>query len=187
MNQSFLGALLFLVGLGHLSPQLARHDAALFRWLHGRIWRAYPFFRLLWPLGTTPAMLLFLFALLLFRWPLGLVASAAYALAALTERSIKLALRRQRPFRALSGVHMTQIRPPHDPSFPSGDALRVWFVVGVLAFWLGGNAPLTLVAAALAALVSLGRIALGAHYPLDVLAGSGLGWFFASLLSFFLA
>ncbi len=187
MNLVLIGAPLFLLGFLHRRPLPARYDAAVFRWLHRRIWRAYPLFRVLWPLGTTPAMLFFLFALLLFRWPLGLIASAAYALAALLERGTKLALRRQRPFRALANVHMTQPRPPHDPSFPSGDALRVWFVAGVLAVWLGGSAPLTLAAVILAALVSLGRIGLGAHYPLDVLAGSGLGLFFAGLLSFFLA
>ncbi len=186
MNPHFgVSTLCFLAGLLHRQPRIARIDAALFQWLHGRIWRAYPLFRLLWPLGTTPTTLLFLFALWLFRWQLGLTASLAYALAAGLERSIKLLLRRQRPFQVLPATHMTQPRQPADPSFPSGDALRLWFMAGVLFFWLGST-PLALVALALAALTSLGRIGLGVHYPLDVVAGSGLGWFFAALTFFFL-
>lgn len=179
-----LGASLFLLGLLHRLQPVQALDRSVFRWLHARIWRGYPLFRLLWPLGTTPATLFLLFALLLFRFDLGVGAGALYLFAALLERGIKQAVRRQRPFRSLSGVHMTQIKTPHDPSFPSGDALRLWFWFAVFA--TGGLLPpaATALIGLLAALVSLGRIGLGVHFPLDVLAGSGLGLFFGSLLPF---
>jgi hypothetical protein len=78
-----LGASLFLLGLLHRLQPVQALDRAVFRWLHARIWRGYPLFRLLWPLGTTPATLFLIFALLLFRFDLGLGAGVLYLFAAL--------------------------------------------------------------------------------------------------------
>ena len=187
MSWVALGAALFFTGLLHRLPAVQALDASLFRILHRALWRGYPFFRVLWLLGTTPATLFLLFALIVYRWQVGLIASLIYALAALLERSIKKRVRRVRPFQALDAVHMTQPRRPSDPSFPSGDALRVWFLVFVIAWTLPVSAAALWTLILLAALVSLGRIALGAHYPLDVLAGSGLGLFFAAWLPLILS
>jgi membrane-associated phospholipid phosphatase len=50
-------------------------------------------------------------------------------------------------------------------------------ISGILNWYL----PFAAVAVALAMLISLGRIAMGVHFPLDVLGGAGLGLFFAGV------
>lgn len=64
--------------------------------------------------------------------------------------------------------HVDRARPndPHDRSFPSGDCLiatAVW--PHLLGVW----------ALPIVAVVALARMVRGAHWPLDVLAGAGLG------------
>lgn len=71
---------------------------------------------------------------------------------------------------------MLQPQEPGDPSFPSGDALRVWFLALILTIAMGNSLPLGIIMAFVAALVSVGRMVLGVHYPTDVLAGIGLGF-----------
>ncbi len=171
-----LGAALFGLGWAHRWPALARSDARLCLALHRPLSRGpWPrFFRLVWLWGTSPPTLVGLVVLALRLRPWW-AAPLAYALAAGAERAVKLTLRRPRPFRALPQVALHQPRTPHDPSFPSGDALRVWFLTLTLSAAFPSAPWLPPLLTALATLVSLGRIALGAHYPLDVLAGSGLG------------
>jgi membrane-associated phospholipid phosphatase len=91
-------------------------------------------------------------------------------------------------------------RPPHhaaDPrfigpdqhSFPSGHATRVWGVVALLVA-LAESRPAVLehvfhtttgvvlaVAGVWALLINFTRVALGRHYPSDVVAGSVIGYF----------
>ncbi|RME07673.1 MAG: phosphatase PAP2 family protein [Anaerolineae bacterium] len=170
-----LGGLFFLCGLLHLSPQIALNDARAFRLLHNRLRALTSMARLLWHLGRTPFTLLALLIYVLWRPQAGLIVSATYLAAALLEAAIKRLLQRARPFQVIPDAVMSQPRRPEDPSFPSGDALRVWFLAVGAALVLGlpawGAAPLF----GLAVLVSLGRIVMGVHYPLDVIGGSGLG------------
>ncbi len=171
-----LGEALFLLGLAHRLPRVAQGDTRLFLALHRPLARPpWPrFFRVIWLWGTSPPTLVLLVVLALRLRPWW-AAPLAYALAAGFERAVKGALRRTRPFRAVPQAALHQPRTPHDPSFPSGDALRVWFLTLTLHLAFPGVPWLAPAVIALATLVSLGRIALGAHYPLDVLAGSGLG------------
>lgn len=71
---------------------------------------------------------------------------------------------------------MAQPQKPTDPSFPSGDAFRIWYLVLILIAASGSNQVLGFIAILLAVLVSLGRMILGVHYLTDVLAGAGLGF-----------
>lgn len=65
-------------------------------------------------------------------------------------------------------------------AFPSGHSMLAFALVGVALFWLRGWLP-RLALLGLAALVGLSRIALGVHWPVDVLAGAALGALLAGL------
>lgn len=179
---------LFLVGLilYIIGQTYKRRDA----WLDVRILTAshhllrhqpwVSIFRWLWPLGTTPATLGLLLLLAVYNLKLGLTTTLVLVVIMTIENLIKRAHARPRPFQALHGIHMLQPRRPRDPSFPSGDALRAWFLASLIPLALGAGYPLLqavtlLVTGILAALVSLGRIAMGVHYPSDVIGGAGLG------------
>ncbi len=171
----WLGLGLFGLGLAYRWRPLAHLDVALFHWLHRglRGWSAL--WRGLWPLGTSVFFGLALVSVATRNTADALHAALAYLPLAILEPLIKRLLRRPRPFLYLGGVTMAQPRRPTDPSFPSGDALRVWFLALLLPAVFGLGPGGLLLACALAALVSLGRVALGVHHPLDVLAGAGLG------------
>ncbi len=170
-----IGATLVVLGLCYRQPILARWDMLAFQSWHPRLQRSSGFFRFIWPLGTTPVCLLLLAILFLSGWQAGFAATLVYTAAVTLERLIKLTFRRPRPFETLPGIQVQQPNRPHDPSHPSGDALRAWFLALVFPAAFQLPWPLTLLTCAIAVILSLGRIALGVHYPLDVLGGAGLG------------
>jgi membrane-associated phospholipid phosphatase len=170
-----IGCLLTTLGLLHRQPALARWDARAFQIWHAQLRRYAGFFRYLWPLGTTPVGIVLILIIYLASWQAGFVATLTYILAAMLERSIKMRFQRPRPFTALADVKMCQPSQPHDPSHPSGDTLRVWFLALIFPWTFVLPWPATLLTCTIAVILSLGRIALGVHYPLDVLGGAGLG------------
>ncbi len=128
------------------------------------------------PLGTKWVLLIFLAIVFLWRLQVGGSLAIAALLVAGIERGVKLIIRRPRPFLDLEDVRVRQNPIPQDPSFPSGDATRVWFLFAAILFGIQ-PAPIWRVLACLcAAIVSFGRIRLGVHYPMDVWAGTGLGF-----------
>ncbi len=171
----WVGLALFALGLGYRWRPLARLDVTLFRHGHRALRSTAWLWRSLWPLGTTVFTLIALLLLATRNFVGASHAALVYLALALFEPALKRLIRRPRPFTYLGGVIMSQPRRPRDASFPSGDALRVWFLALLLPTALGGGAIAWGVALALATLVSLGRVALGVHHPLDVLAGAGLG------------
>ncbi|AHE97245.1 PA-phosphatase [Thioalkalivibrio paradoxus ARh 1] len=62
----------------------------------------------------------------------------------------------------------------HSKGPPSGHSLAVFLVAGIAVYFVRSGF-LRLVLLAGAALVALSRVAVGAHWPLDVVLGSGLG------------
>ena len=130
----------------------------------------------IWFLGRTPFTLIILLLLTGFNWRLGLSALVVFGIVAGLEMVIKKTFNRDRPFIEHDDLEMLQPKEPLDPSFPSGDALRIWFLVLVLSIALGNNLLFGVLSALLAGLVSLGRIVFGVHYLSDVLAGIGLGF-----------
>jgi membrane-associated phospholipid phosphatase len=70
--------------------------------------------------------------------------------------------------------------PSADPSFPSDHAAAAFAIAfAVLAFSRRGG----LVFLAAATWIGLSRIALGMHYPTDVIAGAFVGWLAATLIT----
>ncbi|GHG05684.1 phosphatase PAP2 family protein [Deinococcus piscis] len=106
----------------------------------------------------------------------------AFALSYLVNSALKYSLDLPRPFAADPAAAASEAAraTAGGPSFPSGHAQ-----LGS-TLWLGMAAQLRrpsfwVVAALLAGLIAYSRIALGVHYPADVLAGVGLGLGFAAL------
>jgi undecaprenyl-diphosphatase len=69
-------------------------------------------------------------------------------------------------------------------SFPSGHATTMGALAAILALWYPKLRPLTLFACFL---VALSRVAAGAHFPSDVIAGFGFGFMFSVYLARILA
>lgn len=70
-------------------------------------------------------------------------------------------------------VHLLDVLPVN-ASFPSGHALAIALLAGMVAG--GRSLSLQFAAFVLVWLVCLSRLAIGVHWPLDVLAGSALGY-----------
>lgn len=187
MNMLFLlcgGIALFGFGFLHKLKKIHQKDAEYFHFLYQFLNKKFKIalFQRLWVLGKTPLTLVFLTILTFFSWKRGIAAWGIYGLIAGLERGIKLLTKRARPFTSFpKKVAMLQPKRPNDFSFPSGDSLRVWFLALLLPAFLGLSWHFYLLSGAMALMVTLGRIAMGVHYPLDALSGTGLGLLGAGL------
>lgn len=172
-----IGLLLVFLGLLHKAPTINRWDSSTFQFLHNHLRSYSGFFRYIWPLGTVPVGITLILIIFIASWQAGLIVALVYLIAAIFERTIKLKLNRSRPFESLSNVEMSQPKNPSDPSHPSGDTMRVWFLALVFPLVFGLSWMVFAFTIIVAATLSIGRIALGVHYPLDVVGGAGLGLF----------
>jgi undecaprenyl-diphosphatase len=102
------------------------------------------------------------------------VAAAGFSamLALAIAQLIALAWDRPRPYEAHPGDAHLLLAPSPDPSFPSDHATGAYAIAFaiLLRHRKGG-----IVALILATLVAVARVALGTHYPTDVLGGAALG------------
>jgi undecaprenyl-diphosphatase len=114
------------------------------------------------------------------RWRLASVSAlCAAGLAMLANQLVAHVWDRPRPFAAHAAATHLLAAPSPDPSFPSDHAAAAFAIAFcVLAFsrWAGAG---FLVAATS---IGLSRIALGLHYPSDVIAGVLVGWVAALLV-----
>jgi undecaprenyl-diphosphatase len=92
---------------------------------------------------------------------------------------------RQRPGTSQTGATLRGGDvPTSGPSFPSGHVVLVAAVGAVV--WTGLPATIAWVPWALAVLVAVGRVYVGAHNPLDVTAGLGMGMAVGGLIDLLL-
>jgi undecaprenyl-diphosphatase len=102
---------------------------------------------------------------------LALRLGASAGLAALVAQVVKRLSRRRRPNAGIAGFEAL-VQNPDAFSFPSGHTAAA---VATAIAWAGEGAGLGTLAAGFAGLVGFSRVALGAHYPLDVMVGALIG------------
>jgi membrane-associated phospholipid phosphatase len=104
-------------------------------------------------------------------WSLALTA----ILATLWVHGLKDPIGALRPPAVIAPELLHVIGPAHrHGSFPSGHSTTIFAVAGLLSLHLGRSALIWLLAAAL--LIGFSRVAVGVHWPLDVLGGAFGGW-----------
>jgi undecaprenyl-diphosphatase len=117
------------------------------------------------------------------KWKLACASAlVAAAVAMLGNQVISRAWDRPRPYETHPASDHLLSAPSPDPSFPSDHAAAAFAIAfAVLAFSRRGG----LVFLAAATLIGLSRIALGMHYPSDVVSGALVGWAAAMLVTGF--
>ena len=121
-------------------------------------------------------------ALLLGRHRLALALAALAPLKLLVEKGvIKALVERQRPGTTVTDAVLRGDVPSEGLSFPSGHAIIAFALAVLIVGYVGWR--WRLVAFAVAVLVGVSRVYLGAHLPLDVLAGAAAGVAIASVLN----
>jgi membrane-associated phospholipid phosphatase len=128
------------------------------------------------PMGTKWFLLLILALVLVWRIEMVVSLTIAALITAVVERGIKVTVKRPRPFLENESTIVRQNPLPQDPSFPSGDATRIWFIFAAILFGIHPFPIWSVLLGLCAVAVCFGRIRLGVHYPLDVWAGIGLGF-----------
>jgi undecaprenyl-diphosphatase len=108
-----------------------------------------------------------------------IAALLSVGLALLVAHLITLVWDRPRPYVADPGDSHLFISPSHDPSFPSDHATAA-FAIAVSIYLRSRR--IGLVALAMALTLALARVAVGVHYPGDVVGGALIGTAAALLL-----
>lgn len=107
------------------------------------------------------------------RLRLAAALAVATVLKVVLEDTVKTFVQRHRPAETLPDVILRGRAAAHGLSFPSGHAMVIFAIATLVSPYLTGwwkALPW-----ALAVAVCLSRLYLGAHFPLDVVAGAGLG------------
>ena len=115
------------------------------------------------------------------KWKLASASAlAAAAVAMLANQVIAHVWDRSRPYTTHGASDHLLSAPSVDPSFPSDHAAAAFAIAfAVLAYSRRGGIAFLLAST----LIGLSRIALGMHYPSDVLAGALVGWLAAMLVT----
>jgi membrane-associated phospholipid phosphatase len=151
---------------------LASPDVALFHRINhwpGWLYPPMSVVQLSGVIGAPP--LLAAAAALLRRFRLAAALVAATLLKVSLESVAKTFVQRGRPAETVPDVILRGNSAAHGLSFPSGHAMVIFAITALVAPYLKGWWKV--LPWALAAAVCLSRMYLGAHFPLDVVAGAG--------------
>jgi membrane-associated phospholipid phosphatase len=146
------------------------------QWLYKPLWP----FQQLGMLLVGPAVAIVAFALR--RRRLAVAAIAATVGKLVVERIVKFFVQRERPFTSVGDAIMRGDVHPTGESFVSGHAILAVALAALVTPYLRGWWKV--VPWALAAMNGFARIYVGAHTPLDIIGGSGLGLALGSLLKY---
>jgi glycosyltransferase 2 family protein len=149
-------------------------ETQIFRGVNDLPQGLYPF---IWPLmqyGTFITIpLLSLVAVGFRRYRAAIVMATSGIAVYLIARAVKLAVERPRPAALLTGVNEREVFGEGSLGFPSGHASVAAALAFTCAMFFG--ALWFRIGVALAIIVSIGRLYVGAHLPLDVVGGAALG------------
>jgi membrane-associated phospholipid phosphatase len=179
--------LLAVCGLVASSGRVASVERGAFRavndlpgWLYKPLWVFQQFGNLFVALAVGVAV-----ALLLRRWWLALAVVGAALLKLQGEHAVKALVERSRPGTTIGAVHARGNVPLHGLSFVSGHSVIVTAVATLLTPVLRGHWKL--VPWVFVMLNGVARVYVGAHNPLDVIGGAGLGLVIGGLLNVLVA
>jgi len=153
-------------------------DRVLMFWAHRQAWLPDQFWLFMTQWGDSAQALLLLMVLFM-KLPVQLAVSLkAWLLGAIAAPSIKAVVDGARPLSVIDpqGLMVIGQPPMIGHSMPSGHAMAAGAVATVLLLGLNSSRPRLRMWVLLAcAMVAMSRVAVGAHWPGDVLVGAGLG------------
>lgn len=170
-----------------LATALYEYDAAWFLWLnHHRIPNSVPVLQFISDTTTFTSigLILSIFIASIIKrskilrksW---ITLAISITLVALSTQVIKSCVNRERPFKVLPSVE--KLSTGGDASFPSGHTAEAFAMASAISLLFRKRWVATVITL-WAIVVAYSRIALGVHYPGDVLGGALLGVFVGSLV-----
>jgi undecaprenyl-diphosphatase len=169
-----IGVVVLAAASAAAAASVTSAETQIFRGVNDLPEGLYPF---IWPLmqyGTFITIpLLSLVAVAFRRYRAAIVMATSGVGVYLIAKAVKVAVERPRPAALLESVHEREVFGEGSLGYPSGHAA----VAAALAFTCAmffGTAWFR-IGVALAIVVSIGRLYVGAHLPLDVVGGAALG------------
>jgi membrane-associated phospholipid phosphatase len=146
-------------------------------------------YRPLWPFQQLGALavgpVVAIIAALLKRFRLAIAVLIATVAKLVLERVVKAMASRQRPGTSIgTAVHLRGDVTATGESFVSGHAVLIAAIAGLVTMYLPGRWKI--VPWVVVALVMVTRVYVGAHNPLDVVCGAGLGLAIAGAINLFM-
>ncbi len=131
------------------------------------------FYKYFFRLGKSYTLPVFLpFFYIYGRWEALLHLTVSLLITGILMPALKYTFRHQRPSKLLEDVYL--LEPVGFKSFPSADAAYAFTLLGVILFY--GSWWIILLFIIYALLIAFGRVYMGAHFPVDVLVGSLIGF-----------